>query len=127
MKRLIGLAGVVLLSFTALHARAGADEDPPIVLEESVVTGGFGSGVLEAIEDARLTDPAYRDVAVRIVGIPADTFVDHGSVEQLRRLLRLDAVGISDQIREALARMGAAPSQPAGTSSRRKAKRPAGD
>jgi 1-deoxy-D-xylulose-5-phosphate synthase len=37
--------------------------------EESVVTGGFGSAVLEAIEEARLTDPAYREVAVRLIGI----------------------------------------------------------
>ena len=40
-----------------------------VTFEESVVTGGFGSGVLEAVEEARLTDPAYRGVAVRIVGI----------------------------------------------------------
>jgi len=40
------------------------------------------------IEDARLTDPAYREVAVRIIGIPADRFVDHGSVDDLRSLLR---------------------------------------
>ena len=80
-----------------------------VTLEESVVVGGFGSGVLEAFEEARLTDPAYRDVAVRIVGIPAERFVEHGSVEQLRHKLRLDAAGIADQIREALARLGAAP------------------
>ncbi len=71
------------------------------------MTGGFGSGVLELIEEARLADPAYRDVAVRIVGIPADRFVDHGSVDDLRRLLRLDAAGIAGQIRETLARMRA--------------------
>ena len=47
--------------------------------------------MLELIEEARLADPAYRDVAVRIVGIPADRFVEHGSVDELRRLLRLDA------------------------------------
>ena len=64
-----------------------------VTLEESVVTGGFGSGVLELLEEARLADPAYRDVAVRIVGIPGDRFVDHGSVADLRRVLRLDAAG----------------------------------
>ena len=31
-----------------------------VTFEESVVTGGFGSGVLEAFEEARLADPAYR-------------------------------------------------------------------
>ena len=73
-----------------------------VTFEESVVTGGFGSGVLEAIEEARLTDPAYRDVAVRIIGIPGDRFVDHGSVADLRRLLRLDAPGLEAQVRETL-------------------------
>jgi 1-deoxy-D-xylulose-5-phosphate synthase len=80
-----------------------------VTLEESVVTGGFGSGVLELLEEARLADPAYRDVAVRIVGIPAERFVDHGSVDQLRQLLRLDAAGIAEQIRETLVRLRAVP------------------
>ena len=64
-----------------------------VTFEESVVTGGFGCGVLEAIEEARLADPAYRDVPVRIIGIPGDRFVDHGSVADLRRVLRLDGAG----------------------------------
>ncbi len=80
-----------------------------VTFEESVVTGGFGSGVLELIEDARLADPAYRDVAVRIVGIPGERFVDHGSVSDLRRLLRLDADGLAAQVREALATARATP------------------
>jgi 1-deoxy-D-xylulose-5-phosphate synthase len=73
-----------------------------VTFEESVVTGGFGSAVLEAMEEARATDPAYRDVAVRIVGIPGDRFVDHGSVADLRRMLRLDAAGLEAQVRETL-------------------------
>ncbi len=73
-----------------------------VTFEESVVSGGFGSGVLELIEEARLADPAYRETAVRIVGIPGDRFVDHGSVADLRRVLRLDAVGLAAQVREAL-------------------------
>ena len=80
-----------------------------VTFEESVVTGGFGSGVLELFEEARLADPSYRDVAVRIVGIPGDRFVDHGSVADLRRVLRLDAPGLADQVREALAAMQATP------------------
>ena len=78
-------------------------------LEESVVTGGFGSGVLDLFEEARVADPVYRDVAVRIIGIPADRFVEHGSVDQLRRMLGLDAEGIARQVRETLARMRAVP------------------
>lgn len=80
-----------------------------VTLEESVVSGGFGSAVLEAIEEARLADPAYRDLAVRIIGIPGDRFVDHGAVADLRRMLRLDASGIAGQIRETLAALRATP------------------
>jgi len=84
-----------------------------VTFEESVVTGGFGSAVLEAIEEARLTDPAYREIAVRIVGIPGDRFVDHGAVADLRRMLRLDAAGLEAQVREALAALQATPSHSA--------------
>jgi 1-deoxy-D-xylulose-5-phosphate synthase len=80
-----------------------------VTLEESTTSGGFGSGVLEALEDARLADPAFRDVALRIVGIPADRFVDHGSVADLRALVRLDTPGIVEQIRETLATLRARP------------------
>jgi hypothetical protein len=41
-------------------------------------------------------------VAVRILGIPADRFVDHGAVGDLRRLTRLDVEGLTAQVREAL-------------------------
>jgi 1-deoxy-D-xylulose-5-phosphate synthase len=80
-----------------------------VTFEESVVTGGFGSGVLEVLEEARLTDSELRDVPVRILGIPAEAFVDHGSVADLRRVLRLDAPGLADQVRETLTRIGAEP------------------
>ena len=80
-----------------------------VTFEESVVTGGFGSGVLEAIEEARLTDVAYRSIPVRILGIPGDRFVDHGAVTDLRRMLRLDAAGLAEQVREALGAIQATP------------------
>jgi 1-deoxy-D-xylulose-5-phosphate synthase len=90
-----------------------------VTFEESVVTGGFGTAVLEAIEAARLTDRAYRDMAVEILGIPAGAFVDHGAVSDLRRMLRLDAAGLADQVRDALAalrptRAGERPTAPTG-------------
>jgi 1-deoxy-D-xylulose-5-phosphate synthase len=80
-----------------------------VTLEESTTIGGFGSGVLEALEEARLADPAFREVALRIIGIPADRFVDHGSVADLRALIRLDTPGITGQIRETLATLGVRP------------------
>ena len=81
-----------------------------LTFEESVVTGGFGSAVLEALEEARLTDPAYRETAVRILGIPADQFVDHGAVDDLRRITRLDVPGLVAQVREATAALRLSPS-----------------
>jgi len=80
-----------------------------VTLEEGTAIGGFGSAVLEVLEEARLADPAYREVALKIVGIPGDRFVDHGSVGDLRRLTRLDAPGILDQVHETLALLHAAP------------------
>jgi 1-deoxy-D-xylulose-5-phosphate synthase len=77
-----------------------------VTFEESVATGGFGSGVLEAIEEARLAEPSLRDVPVRIIGIPGDRFVDHGSVSDLRTLLRLDSAGLAGQVAETLAEIG---------------------
>ncbi|MEZ0239701.1 MAG: hypothetical protein ACAH65_02785, partial [Chloroflexota bacterium] len=68
-----------------------------------------GSGVLEALEEARLSDPALREVSVRILGLPGDRFVDHGSVVDLRRVHRLDAPGLTGQVRETLATLGLEP------------------
>ena len=41
---------------------------------------------------------------MQIIGLPADRFVDHGSVADLRALLRLDVPGIAAQIEETLRR-----------------------
>jgi 1-deoxy-D-xylulose-5-phosphate synthase len=84
-----------------------------VTFEESVVTGGFGGAVLELFEEARLADPVYRDTALRIIGIPGDRFVDHGSVTDLRRVLRLDAPGLAEQVRETLRTLRATPSSAA--------------
>jgi len=65
--------------------------------------------VLELMEEARLADPAYRDVAIRVIGIPGDRFVDHGSVADLRRMLRLDSAGLAEQVRETLAKLKLSP------------------
>ena len=80
-----------------------------VTLEESVVSGGFGAGVLEALAEAGLRDEQLRQVPVRLIGIPADRFVDHGAVGDLRRTLRLDDAGIGEQIGEALDTLGLRP------------------
>ena len=50
---------------------------------------------------------------VKIVGLPADHFVDHGAVSDLRRYLRIDSEGINEQVREAIAELSIAPATPA--------------
>ncbi|HYN70260.1 MAG TPA: 1-deoxy-D-xylulose-5-phosphate synthase [Candidatus Eisenbacteria bacterium] len=80
-----------------------------VTFEESVVSGGFGSAVLEALEEARLADPALRATALRIIGIPAGRFVDHGAVGDLRHRLRLDVAGLGKQVREAIDTLGLEP------------------
>jgi 1-deoxy-D-xylulose-5-phosphate synthase len=81
-----------------------------VTLEESVVTGGFGTAVLEALAEAGLHDAELRAVPVRIVGLPADHFVDHGAVADLRRYLRIDTEGITAQVRETVAELRLEPS-----------------
>jgi 1-deoxy-D-xylulose-5-phosphate synthase len=80
-----------------------------VTFEESVVTGGFGSAVLEAFEEARLSEPSFRAIPVRIIGVPGDRFVDHGAVGDLRRRIRLDVPGLLEQIRETITELGIAP------------------
>ncbi len=88
---------------------AGRGKRLVVTLEESAVTGGFGSAVMEAFQAAGLVDPGLREVPILPIGIPADRFVDHGSVTDLRRSIRLDAEGIHAQVTETLGKMGLSP------------------
>ena len=67
--------------------------------EESAAMGGFGDGVLDALNQADLRVPLLK-IAL------AEGFVHHGSVEDLRRQQRIDAAGIVEQIRDRLATLG---------------------
>jgi 1-deoxy-D-xylulose-5-phosphate synthase len=80
-----------------------------VTLEESVVSGGFGSAVLELLADAGLADAGLRGLPVRLIGLPGAKFVDHASASDLRRVLRIDEAGITDQLREAIATLGIQP------------------
>jgi 1-deoxy-D-xylulose-5-phosphate synthase len=64
-----------------------------ITVEEHTLCGGFGSAVLEA-----LCDMGLHHVPVLRIGIH-DHFVEHGSIKELRRLLKLDAEGIYEQVK----------------------------
>ena len=59
-----------------------------ITVEENVRQGGFGSAVLEALNDEGITG-----IRVERIGV-ADTFVEHGPQQLLRSLYGIDAAAI---------------------------------
>ncbi|MCV0403657.1 MAG: 1-deoxy-D-xylulose-5-phosphate synthase [Chloroflexi bacterium] len=63
--------------------------------EESAAMGGFGDGVLDALNRAGIHLPVAK-IAL------TDGFVHHGAVTDLRAQQRIDAPGILAQVREAL-------------------------
>jgi 1-deoxy-D-xylulose-5-phosphate synthase len=65
-----------------------------VTVEENVLQGGFGSAVLELLEEA-----GRSDVAVTRIGFP-DAFVEQGEQWELRARYGLDAAGIAARIRE---------------------------
>ena len=75
-----------------LH-EVGKTFDKVITIEDGVIQGGFGSAVLEFF-----ADNGYR-VQTKRLGIP-DTFVEHGTPDELYSMLGLDTEGIADSIRE---------------------------
>ena len=60
-----------------------------LTVEENALQGGFGSAVLELLNDNSL-----QDVRVRRLGIP-DHFIEQGSQAQLRKDVGIDAEGIT--------------------------------
>jgi 1-deoxy-D-xylulose-5-phosphate synthase len=63
-----------------------------ITIEENVISGGFGSAVLEL-----LSEHGYKGDVTRM-GVP-DCFLTHGKSDILRRDIGLDAEGIIDLIK----------------------------
>ncbi len=75
---------------------------PMISCEEGALAGGFGSMLLEAAHDLGQAPTMLR------IGLP-DQFATQGTPAQLRALYRLDAGGITEQIREFLTARAASP------------------
>jgi len=67
-----------------------------MTVEENVVSGGFGSAVLEFLHTRGCSPPR-----VHCLGIPA-RFVEHSPQAVLRRKYRLDAEGIAQEVKSAL-------------------------
>ena len=65
--------------------------DRIITIEDGAREGGFGSAVLEWLEDN-----GYRKNVVRL-GLP-DHFVEHGTVAELQHIVGIDAEGIIDAV-----------------------------
>jgi 1-deoxy-D-xylulose-5-phosphate synthase len=70
-----------------------------ITLEENVLAGGFGSAVMEVLEQYDIVGPIKR------IGLP-DTFIEQGSQEELRRIYALDRKGVTDTVRAFLTSTG---------------------
>jgi 1-deoxy-D-xylulose-5-phosphate synthase len=66
-----------------------------VTAEESAARGGFGDGVLDALNRAGTHVPVHKVTL-------AEGFVHHGAVDDLRHQQRIDAPGILSQVREAL-------------------------
>jgi 1-deoxy-D-xylulose-5-phosphate synthase len=63
-----------------------------LTLEENVLMGGFGSGVMELLSKEEISIP------VKSMGMP-DTFITHGSQKKLRKALGIDREGIKRAIK----------------------------
>ena len=71
-----------------------------VIVEENVLSGGFGAAVLDLLQKAGASD-----VRVKRLGIP-DEFVTHGRQDLLRSLYHLDAPGIARECADFLAVIG---------------------
>ena len=67
-----------------------------ITVEENVLSGGFGSAILECLNDEGVTP-----IKIQRLGIP-DRFVEHGSQTVLRSKYGLDAPAIAAAARQLL-------------------------
>jgi 1-deoxy-D-xylulose-5-phosphate synthase len=67
-----------------------------MTVEENALQGGFGSAVLELLEERGISG-----IRTRRIGIP-DRFIEHGSQAQLRSDLGLDSAGIAEAARNFL-------------------------
>jgi len=65
-----------------------------VTVEENVLEGGFGTAVLELLEEEGI-----EEVKVRRLGFP-DQYIEQGEQAELRSLYGLDAEGIAQKVRE---------------------------
>jgi 1-deoxy-D-xylulose-5-phosphate synthase len=82
-----------------LIEKLAADHDLLVTIEENVLSGGFGSGVLEHLEDA-FADGSERARVLR-VGLP-DRYVTHGKPALLREEVGFTGEDVAERVLAAL-------------------------
>jgi 1-deoxy-D-xylulose-5-phosphate synthase len=85
---------------TELLERLALGHDLIVTIEENVLAGGFGSGVLEHLEDAFGDRPGERARVMR-VGLP-DRYVTHGKPALLREEVGLTGESVAERVLAAL-------------------------
>ncbi len=83
-----------------LLERLAAEHELVVTIEENVLAGGFGSGVLGHLEDAFADSPADRARVMR-VGLP-DRYVTHGKPALLREEVGLTGQAVAERVTAAL-------------------------
>ena len=79
-----------------LAERLAREHDLVVTIEENVLPGGFGSAVLEHLEDAFAESPAERARVLR-VGLP-DRYVTHGKPALLRAEAGLTGESVAERV-----------------------------
>jgi 1-deoxy-D-xylulose-5-phosphate synthase len=79
--------------------RLARDHEIVVTIEENVLPGGFGSAVLEHLEDA-FTEPRSRARVIR-VGLP-DRYVTHGKPALLHKEVGLTPEAVAERVLEAV-------------------------
>lgn len=69
-----------------------------VVVEEGARAGGFGSAILEFLNETQLSEK----IRISLLGLP-DEFIQHGTQEELRALAGLDAKSIAGAVLNLLA------------------------
>jgi 1-deoxy-D-xylulose-5-phosphate synthase len=82
---------------TELIEQLAADHDVLVTVEENVLAGGFGAGVLEHLADNDLLG----DVRVLRIGLP-DRYVTHGKPALLREEVGLSPDAVADRVAKAV-------------------------
>jgi 1-deoxy-D-xylulose-5-phosphate synthase len=88
-----------------LIERLAAEHELLVTIEENVLAGGFGSGVLGHVEDAFADHRGERARVLR-VGLP-DRYVTHGKPALLREEVGLSGPGVAERVTAALRTRGA--------------------